>query len=387
MMNSSKRTLLLVSLCIAGCAASDSSTNRAPGTTSTTFTTPSGFQISPQSGQSTASHIIFGYFNSDDFLDMILLTGSGALLYTNNSGTSWTRSEISATTGADYSAGVASDLDGDGDSDLILYKNSTGLETYKNDGGTFTKIAELARSENSEMLSYSPAKNGGNLGYILTANSTGNHFVLKQVSFLLNQDTAANVGNSIPKESGVMALQADFNGDGYIDSALVSSSSGSPVQILKNTNDSSMAEIQSFSRSFSGTVRGSMIADLDGDGNRDLLLASSSGIELYTGNGDFTFSASTELSPDIISISASDIVAADFTGDGLLDLFAGRSSSTAKFYGQTRAMVFQDQTSSALGSLTSNAKHVYARDLNNDNELDAIELFSSGKIAIHVNDR
>ena len=103
---------------------------------------------------------------------------------------------------------------------------------------------------------------------------------------------------------GSELVKADFNGDGKMDLA-VAGLPDVPVQVLLGNGDGTFAVSDTTADSLFGVITG----DFNGDGKPDILAA---GFQLL-GNGDGTFGFGTPL-------PVTPAIAADFTGDGILDL-------------------------------------------------------------------
>lgn len=145
---------------------------------------------------------------------------------------------------------------------------------------------------------------------------------------------------------GVQDLAAgDFNGDGKLDLAVMTSSDVGEVDSLNNTKDAVLLLLGKGDGSFTSTATYSvgpsaaMIAagDFNGDGKLDLAVMNATGgqndtsstVSLLFGKGDGTFTAG--MSVPIAHLRS--IAVGDFNGDGKLDLAASTDSGVAVFLG------------------------------------------------------
>jgi len=210
------------------------------------------------------------------------------------------------------------DVNRDGLLDLIV-GGLQGVEVLAGNGdGTFQSA-----------VSYPLGFNVGNLGI---ADFNGDGFL--DVS-AMNEDGSGGVcylgtGGArfarpveYPFDSPRAALVADFNNDGIPDLA-VSYYSG--IQILLGVGDGSFVPGGSYTAEQPQNY-GTLAVDWNGDGNLDIITVDyiSGDLDFLFGNGDGT------LQPPVvypISFRIGALLAADYDGDGVLDL--GYSSSTAE---------------------------------------------------------
>jgi len=258
-------------------------------------------------------------FDGDGDMDLAVATDNlDKISIFTNSGAGAFSGPVNILTGAGTGPDdmVASDIDGDGDSDLlVVLKNINQVRVYLNNAGTFTAGASTATGAEPVDIAAGDINNDGQPDYVVT-NRSGN-----TVTVLMNSGGTLSASSvAVGAEPRTTAI-ADFDGDGDGDLAVTNHDSRT-ISILRN-NGGAFAAVQTLIPPFNNRPDGIVAGDFDGDGDMDLAAPAGddtlaqSVIAVWLNNAG-TFSGPTN-SPANAS-DPSTIDAADFDLDGDLDL-------------------------------------------------------------------
>lgn len=178
-------------------------------------------------------------------------------------------------------------------------------------------------------------------------------------------------------------ILADFNGDGRLDLALANDADNT-VSILLGAPGATFGPQTTYPAGSNPT--GLVAGDFNGDGKLDLAVMNSCGdctvspntVTILLGNGDGTFQTSGNYATGGGSIG---IVAADFNGDGKLDLaLANEVDSTMSILLGNGDGTFQPQTTVAVGR---RPYWLAMGDFNNDGKVDLVTLnIGAGSVSV-----
>lgn len=159
---------------------------------------------------------------------------------------------------------------------------------------------------------------------------------------------------------------ADFNGDGQTDVVV------SGVAILPGNGNGTFGVARAVTgapaRPATDVVnRDALVADFNGDGKRDLGLLAGQSVDIYPGNGDFTFGPKMSL-PTGGDHGTNHGIVADFNGDGRPDLAVTDFFGSVDVFINRGGLLFSTTTISIPGELWG----ITAGDLNRDGRRDLL---------------
>jgi hypothetical protein len=274
--------------------------------------------------------ITAGDFNADGNLDLAVANEAGntvSVLLGNGDGTFQPQKVFNV--GASPSAVIAGDLNGDGILDLVVANNadSTVSVLLGNGDGTFQtqKVFAAANGLNNDAIDVVIADfNGDGKPDLAVANVGGN-----TVSILPgNGDGTFGAANPFAVGNGpAYVIAGDVNHDGILD--LVAANEGdSTVSVLLGNGSGGVGDGTFQAQKVFSTGSGPdfpKLADMDGDGNLDIIVADSGGVNVSVllGNGDGTFQAQQVFG---VGNNPSALVVGNFVGGGRVDIVTGNAT-------------------------------------------------------------
>jgi hypothetical protein len=271
---------------------------------------------------------------------------------------------INISTGANPTALVSGDFNGDGRGDFIAASNAGQSFVHLGRGGGKFRAAQALLVGDSTRYMIAADVNGDKKPDLVAANEDSGASVL-----INNGDGTFHDPDNYAVTTNTYGVAAgDFNGDKKIDLALVGTTDGR-VAILINKGDGTFEDAVFFDNTFGG--RSIAAGDLNGDKKLDLVVANpgSDAISILTGDGAGAF---THLRTDITSgIAQPNFVAlADLNNDKRLDLIA-----LNEFSDEVRVKLGKGDgtfTTGASFATSSNPTQVAVLDIDRDSKLDLI---------------
>lgn len=135
--------------------------------------------------------------------------------------------------------------------------------------------------------------------------------------------------SQLPEDMGSGVCFADADGDGrpdlyFVDAAPLGASAPSASRLYRNKGDGTFEAVSNSGAEASGMGMGCLFADFDGDALPDLLVTSYEGLRLFRNGGALKFTDVTKPAGLGDPRWAAGACAADYDGDGRVDLYVPR---------------------------------------------------------------
>ena len=230
----------------------------------------------------TSANISFADLNSDGNLDIVLAKGRhwplfNKILLNNGKAEFPMATDLGTKPDNTYST-VLSDLDIDGDMDIVVSNDKDDKLVYFNNGKAVFSISQTWGDPtwNTRYASVADLNNDGKPD-IIAANRKGVSY------YCLNDGSgkfSATEYHVIPCESATTIIPADFNNDGFIDLAVPHRDGGQSL-IFYNDGKANFSRTKSFGPAINNARTGAA-ADLNNDGFIDLVVGDEkSGTYIY----------------------------------------------------------------------------------------------------------
>ena len=259
---------------------------------------------------------------------------------------------------------VAADMDSDGLPDILVLRGASVLQ-FGNQGGTFMQQS-LSLNDVRGFRAVAPTdlEGDGDTDLLLAGPFYGSAF--------------ENITEPFPTRTQILTSSEllptfvsaiELNGDGAPDALFLSRTRGE-LTWCKNTGPGAIANRRTLTDSVS-SPRSVLTADFDGDGDPDCVIAGAmGGFGLVENLGQGSFGALQALSSP--TFSPLDASSADIDGDGDLDILtvADNQTQTFAWHENLGGLVFGP--SSALPSAVNGGRSIEPADVDGDGDLDAI---------------
>ncbi|CAF3306064.1 unnamed protein product [Rotaria sp. Silwood2] len=283
--------------------------------------------------------------------------------------------QVVYTTGgtASHPEGVtASDLNGDGNLDIIVANyGANNIGIFMGTGvGTYAPQVAVATGAGSgpQAVAASDVNGDGNAD-IIVANFDGNKvgvFLGTGHGTFSPQVTYPTDAGSRPRSVVVADLNDDNKGD-----IIVANREGSYVAVFFNKGDGTFYPQVKYSTGAGSWPRSVVVADVNGDGTLDVIVANSrtNNVGIFLNKGDGTLATQTTLPTDPLPRA---VTVADINDDGKIDiLYISSANDNFGLYCNTGNGIFVLQGPYAVGA-GSSPYGIAAADLNGDGKIDIV---------------
>jgi hypothetical protein len=317
-------------------------------------------------GTSVTTDVVVGDFDEDQDLDLFFVTRfHGGLLWTNDGAGNFTQRTI-AMGGRDSFGAAVGDLDLNGRLDVAVAQRRAPNSILRRSTSGFGLFPFDGMNDASRGVALGDLNGDSSLDMWVANQSESDRVYLNRGNGVLD-DTQAVLGRS----SSLAVTLADLDGDGDLDS-LVAAGYGEPNRIWLNDGRGQFHD--SGFQLGRGDSQGIAVADLDGDGDLDAVIANRDlGTQVWINDGALGFRLEQELGDPSRAV---DVALADLNADGhvdaLLMLTGARGSQWWLNDGQGRLVA----TSPPVGKSSGNA--VAVGDFDGDGDLDFVTASSFG---------
>ncbi|MBS1853162.1 MAG: VCBS repeat-containing protein [Acidobacteria bacterium] len=291
---------------------------------------------------------------------------------------------------------VLADFNRDGKNDLAVANAGSGSISLLlgRGNGTFQTpvVISLVDITGLGRLLAGDFNQDGNLDVVVSATTSSAGDV--DLLLLGNGDGTFQTQAAIPGTYGFLdGKAADLNGDGFPD--LVTSTAGNTLQVLLGNGDGTFTPQPDLSMNagfYPGVALSLVVADVNSDGKPDIVAADvfNNVLHVFAGLGDGTF-----LDPTFVTTTNDNpdsLTAADFNGDGKVDLLTGYGPPSASLaWGDGSGNFDFSAECFVYGQAFPSQTHgdgalVNVADLNLDGKPDAMVLdFSGGALRVVLN--
>ena len=275
-----------------------------------------------------------------------------------------------------YATPALGDLNGDGRTDIVIPAADGAHILLSNNNNTFTDTG-TPLGASAAQAGLADLDGDGDLDLITAPDGQGD------LRAWWNDGNAGFTGAVIVAGSPGLRFTAldlaDLDGDGDQDLLVAAPAPLATAVVFRNNGDKTFTPIGNTGTG-TGIIVEAKTADLDEDGIPDLLLGTDQGLTLYLGNGDGSFATPGQ---SIETTTTSAVAIADLDGDGDLDLAAAHDGPDTLWINDGQGHFSQAASVQAEG-MTQTWEMIFA-DLDGDGDADLVTANRDGGIALHRN--
>jgi hypothetical protein len=305
--------------------------------------------------------------------------GTVGVLLGNGDGTF--QAAVTYSSGGPETTSVAvADVNGDGKPDLVVANavalpngdGSVGVLLGNGDGTFQTAVAYDSGGNDAVSIAVADVNGDGKPDLVVVNECvSGTECNYGSVAVLLGNgdgtfQTAVIVYETSNKVFPMFAALADVNRDGKPDllvANMAANSAGAWVSVLLGNGDGTFQTAVDYDSGGNDAVS-IAVADVNGDGKPDIVVANANGVGVLLGNGDGTFQTAVTYG----SLSGP-VAVADLNGDGKPDIVVGTGNDVSVLLGNGDGTF---QTAVTYGSGGNGASSAAVADLNGDGKPDIV---------------
>lgn len=281
-------------------------------------------------------------YDKDGDLDIIMASGSSSvnskILQNNGSGV---YTDVATAAGITTATAIKSvnaiDYDNDGDTDLYFTSQAGTNYLYSNDGdGTFTDVTATAgvggnSTTQDQQALWGDFDKDGDLDLFVAVNNAnaafGNSkYYTQNADHTFTENTSVAIGDI--SMTTLDAVVGDYDGDGDLDIFIAGNVDNN--KLLQNDGTGKFTDVAvnaGVAGNSAAKTYGAEFADIDSDGDLDIITTGVNTTTIYLNDGDGTFSDATTASGISNAVAGRDIAVADIDGDADTDIVVISSSS------------------------------------------------------------
>ncbi|MGA3041686.1 MAG: choice-of-anchor tandem repeat GloVer-containing protein [Bryobacteraceae bacterium] len=338
-----------------------------------------------QGSNTGATAVAIGQFIANDSGDVVMGTGNGAYVYLNNGDGTFATPVL-------YGPGwidsiVVADINGDGKNDLMVssYLASAVWVMLGNGEGGFTAGSSFATDGYPNNLVVADFNGDKKLDFA-TSNRNGQWVTVGlgngDGTFRSSQSYGYSFGNAI---NGIAT--ADLNNDGNLDIVEAGGGTGVGLTVMLGSSHGVFGAPTSVTLGCGNVANSVALGDVNRDGNVDAVATTTNGgcqnneVAVLEGLGTGNFNAPVYYSTGSTEQSTS-IQLADFRGDGRLDIVVSNGDGSLSVLLNNGQGVYGAATVIA-GASGADAGNIVIGDFNNDGKLDiAVTDYSQQQINV-----
>ena len=287
-----------------------------------------------------------------------------------------------------------SDVDNDGDGDIVVLFESNFLGVlYNNGNGTFANLVFIGSGGIlAKTIDVNDLDGDGDGDIVLSETQIG--FTAGAI-VVKNNGNGTFTGSSLPHSqsipNGRSAIIGDIDNDNDNDIIMIGnySSGFGYISVYKNNGNGTFASNIDYASGIGNST--SFISDLDGDGDKDIVVKGLTGFSILKNNGNGTFATNVDytLTTSFNNTALKDIFVCDFDGDGDNDIALSNRPDvnvlTNNFIliklNNGAGIFTSTDTISAINSFS-----LYSYDLDNDGDNDLASISgATGILSIFLN--